>query len=121
MQTPAPRDARSGSWLWQAFTGLLLVILLSLHMIVQHFVVEGGLRTYQDVLRYLSSPFLVIVEIIFLAVVTYHAMLGVRAILFDLNLSRRAKTLTTRILTVLGLVMAAWGVYLAMYLYRMAG
>ena len=31
------------SWTWfvQAFTGVLLLILLSLHMIAQHFIVEG--------------------------------------------------------------------------------
>ncbi|MCS6843341.1 MAG: hypothetical protein NZ528_03320 [Caldilineales bacterium] len=111
---------RSGVWVWQAITGVLLVILLSLHMIVHHFVVEGGLRTYQQVLDYVGNPLVVAVEILFLVTVTYHAMLGVRAILFDLNLSESQKALVTRVLTVLGVVVVAWGVFLALALFRAA-
>ena len=43
--------ASSWSWILQAFTGVMLVVLLGLHMVVQHFVVEGGLRNYQQVVR----------------------------------------------------------------------
>ncbi len=110
----------SGIWIWQALTGIVLVILLSLHMIAHHFVVEGGLRTYEDVLRYVANPIIIVLEVIFLGVVTYHAMAGVRAILFDLDLSDRAKTRTTRVLTVVGLILVAWGLYLAFYLFRIA-
>lgn len=110
----------SGTWIWQALTGVVLVILLSLHMIAHHFVVEGGLRTYEDVLRYVANPIIIVLEVIFLGVVTYHAMAGVRAILFDLDMSERAKTRTTRLLTVVGLILVAWGLYLAFYLFRIA-
>ena len=110
----------SGTWIWQALTGIVLVILLSLHMIAHHFVVEGGLRTYEDVLRYVANPIIIVLEVIFLGVVTYHAMAGVRAILFDLDMSDRAKTRTTRVLTVIGLILVAWGLYLSFYLFRIA-
>jgi len=110
----------SGTWIWQALTGIVLVILLSLHMIAHHFVVEGGLRTYEDVLRYVANPIIIVLEVIFLGVVTYHAMAGVRAILFDLDMSDRAKTRTTRVLTVVGLILVAWGLYLSFYLFRIA-
>lgn len=111
---------RSGIWIWQAVSGLLLVILLSLHMIVHHFVVEGGLRTYEQVLAYIGNPLVVVVEIVFLIVVTFHAMLGVRAILFDLPLNEGQKLLVTRVLTAVGLVVGAWGIFLALWLFRMA-
>lgn len=120
MQRSIEEKRRSGVWVWQALTGVLLVILLSLHMIVHHFVVEGGLRTYEQVLDYVGNPLVVAVEILFLVTVTYHAMLGVRAILFDLNLSDRQKGLVTRALTVLGVVIVAWGVFLALALFRAA-
>ncbi len=111
---------RSGTWIGQAITGVLLVILLSLHMIVHHFVVEGGLRTYEQVLAYIGNPLVVTIEILFLAVVTYHAMVGVRAILFDLPLNEQQKGLITRALTVVGVVIVGWGVFLALWLFRMA-
>jgi succinate dehydrogenase cytochrome b556 subunit len=120
MTTRAVEKKRSGTWIWQALTGVLLVILLSLHMIVHHFVVEGGLRDYQQVLAYVGNPLIVAIEVVFLAVVIYHALVGVRAILFDLNLSERSKTWITRLLVVLGAVLLAWGVFLAFYLFRVA-
>lgn len=120
MTTRAVEKKRSGTWIWQALTGVVLVILLSLHMIVHHFVVEGGLRDYQEVLAYVGNPLIVAIEVVFLAVVTYHALVGVRAILFDLNLSERSKTWITRLLVVLGAVLLAWGVFLAFYLFRVA-
>jgi succinate dehydrogenase hydrophobic anchor subunit len=120
MTNRALERKRSGTWVWQALSGVGLVILLSLHMIVHHFVVEGGLRDYQQVLAYVGNPLVVAVEVIFLVVVTYHAVVGVRAILFDLDLSERSKTLITRALTVVGVIMLAWGVFLALYLFRVA-
>lgn len=120
MTTRAVEKKRSGTWIWQALTGVVLVILLSLHMIVHHFVVEGGLRDYQQVLAYVGNPLIVAIEVAFLAVVTYHALVGVRAILFDLDLSERSKTWITRLLVVLGAVLLAWGVFLAFYLFRVA-
>lgn len=111
---------RSGTWIGQAITGVLLVILLSLHMIVHHFVVEGGLRTYEQVLDYIGNPLVVTIEILFLVVVTYHAMVGVRAILFDLPLNERQKRLVTQVLTVVGVIIVGWGVFLALWLFRMA-
>ncbi len=111
---------RSGTWIGQAITGVLLVILLSLHMIVHHFVVEGGLRTYEQVLDYIGNPLVVTIEILFLVVVTYHAMVGVRAILFDLPLNERQKGLVTQVLTVVGVIIVGWGVFLALWLFRMA-
>jgi hypothetical protein len=35
---------------------LLLVALLALHMIAHHFVVEGGLRDFDQVVDYVSNP-----------------------------------------------------------------
>jgi succinate dehydrogenase cytochrome b556 subunit len=106
---------RSSSWSWilQAFTGALLVVLLGLHMVVQHFVVEGGLRDYQQVVEYLSNPFVFVLEVAFLIVVTWHALLGVRAILLDLGLKPQTERRWTAALTVIGLAMITYGIWLS--------
>ena len=71
LEEMATRRDRSGSlWLVQAFTGLLLVFILGTHMIAHHFIVEGGLRDYQQVLDYVANPFVFIIEVTFVIVAT---------------------------------------------------
>ena len=104
---------RSG-WLWiaQAASGIILLGLLGLHMIAQHFVVEGGLRTYSDVLDYIRNPALLIIEMTFLILATYHGLAGLRAILLDLGLSDRQKQLITHVLVIVGAIMILYGLWL---------
>ena len=108
----APRRRTGLLWLVEAGSGLLLAVLLVLHMIANHFVVPGGLQTYADVVRYLSNPTVVILELTFLVTVTGHAALGVRAILSDLGLSRRASRFASLALGALAIVAVAYGVWL---------
>ncbi|HEX2987050.1 MAG TPA: hypothetical protein VHS06_02640 [Chloroflexota bacterium] len=111
-------DLSSLGWLVQAVSGLLLVVLLLLHMIANHFVAAGGLQSFQDVVRYLSNPLILVLETAFLVTVTSHALLGVRAVLFDLNLSAGAKRAVTALLTVLGVAMVGYGVWLTSIILR---
>lgn len=105
--------ASSWSWIWQALTGALLVVLLGLHMIVQHFVVAGGLRNYHDVVVFLSNPFVFLLETAFLIIVTWHALLGVRAILLDLGLKPSTERRWTTALAVIGVITVAYGIWLS--------
>ena len=100
MATHDPRRApeaapASRAWAWTAVTGVALLVLLTIHMVAHHFVVEeiGGLRTYQQVLEYIGNPVIFAIESLFLVVVTIHAMLGLRSVLFDFGLSERTKRL----------------------------
>lgn len=99
-------------WFWQAVTGIALLGLLGLHMVAHHFVVEGGLRDYQQVVAYLANPLIVVTEIAFLIVVTTHAMLGVRALLFDLGLAARTERRVTMICAGVGLLTVLFGLRL---------
>ena len=113
-EKPLTRErASSWSWILQAFTGVMLVVLLGLHMVVQHFVVAGGLRNYQQVAAYLSNPFLFLLEVSFLIIVTWHALLGVRAILLDLGLKPSSERKWTAALTIVGLITVAYGIWLS--------
>jgi succinate dehydrogenase cytochrome b556 subunit len=113
-EKPLTRErASSWSWILQAFTGILLVVLLGLHMVTQHFVVQGGLRDFADVVLYISNPFVFLLEIAFLIIVTWHAMLGVRAILLDLGLKPRTERRLTAVLTVVGVLTIAYGIWLS--------
>jgi succinate dehydrogenase membrane anchor subunit len=105
--------ASSWSWILQTFTGVMLVMLLGLHMVVQHFVVAGGLRNYQQVVQYISNPFVFLLEIAFLIIVTWHALLGVRAIVLDLGLKPATERRVTAFLSIVGVLTVAYGVWLS--------
>ncbi len=77
MENPFAQEPRATwSWLWQVFTGVGLLILLGLHFIANHFIAKGGLRDFADVAAYLRTPIILVLEVLFLVVVTSHADAG---------------------------------------------
>jgi succinate dehydrogenase hydrophobic anchor subunit len=109
---PSGRSTRV--WWWTVGTGAALLLLVAVHMVAHHFVVEdvGGLRTYEQVLEYISNPLIFTLECFFLLTVTTHALLGLRSVLFDLNLGRAARHRIDVGLWVLGVATAAYGFFL---------
>lgn len=101
-------------WRATASTGVALIVLITVHMVAHHFVVHetGGLRSYRQVLEYVANPVMFTIELLFLVVVTVHAMLGLRSVLFDLATGERARAWISRALVVLGVVTVAYGVTL---------
>jgi succinate dehydrogenase hydrophobic anchor subunit len=83
-------------------------------MVAHHFVVEsvGGLRTYEQVLDYIANPVIFTIESLFLVVVTVHAMLGLRSVLFDVATGERTRVWISRGLVALGAVTIAYGLVL---------
>jgi len=101
-------------WWWTVGTGAAVLVLVAVHMVAHHFVVEdvGGLRTYAQVLDYISNPLIFTIECFFLLTVTVHALLGLRSVLFDLNLGRATKRRIDLGLWGLGVVTVAYGFFL---------
>ncbi len=113
MENPFAQEPRAtSSWLWQVVTGVGLLILLGLHFIANHFIVKGGLRNFAEVLAYIRNPIFLVLEVLFLVVVTTHAMLGVRAILMDFGLSARAEKWLSQALIVVGVLTVGYGLLL---------
>jgi succinate dehydrogenase hydrophobic anchor subunit len=82
----------------------------------QHFVVAGGIRSFEDVLRYIRNPIVFMLELAFLVTVTTHALLGVRAIILDFGISPCAERWWNRLLVALGGAMVAYGCWLTAWL-----
>jgi hypothetical protein len=57
---------------------VLLLILLTAHMVAQHLVVEGGLRTYDQVIAWIRNPVVFALEALLLICVTWHGIAGTR-------------------------------------------
>lgn len=115
----ARRDSAGAYWLVQAITGLLLIFLLGLHMVAHHFVVEGGLRNFEEVIDYISNPVIFTLEVLFLIVVTPHAMLGLQSIVIDLGPSESATRTITWFFRILTIVIIAYGIWLAVALQNL--
>ncbi len=108
-------------WIAQALSGLLLLLLLGSHMVANHYVAEGGLRDYDAVVAYLSHPLIRAWEVLFLVVVTAHALLGLRSILLDLGPSPAQRRWIDRGLWLLGVGTVLYGVWLTWTLTGGAG
>ena len=106
------------TWLWQAFTGVGLVILLGLHFIANHFIVKAGLRDYSQVVAYLRNPVILCLEVLFLLCVTTHALLGVRSILLDFGLSETMERRLDQVLKFAGVLTVGYGLVLTWMIVR---
>jgi len=100
------------AWLAQVVSGVLLLVLLTMHMVAQHFMVSGGLRTYDQVIDWIRNPVVFVVEALLLVCVTWHGIAGVHAILLDLGLRGRAERIAARVLLDLAVVTILYGLWL---------
>lgn len=110
-----PRTSEN-TWLWmiKILTGPLLVILLFIHLLVNHFLGQTGLLTYADVVAYYRNPIIPIMEILFLATVVTHSLIGLRGILLDLNPARRLLKVIDGGLILLGIGAITYGIWLVL-------
>jgi len=111
----APRSGEN-TWLWllKILTGPLLLILLGIHLVVNHFIAETGLLNYADVVAYYQNPFIPIMEICFLAAVVTHSLTGLRGIVLDLKPSRNLLKIIDYILALFGIAVIIYGTWLAL-------
>lgn len=110
---PEEQDTLPGlGWMWQAITGGLVLLLITLHMVANHFVVAGGMRDYHEVVAYISNPIILPLEILFLVVVSWHGLLGLRAVIFDFGLSAAGERLITRLLLLVWVLTIVYGLWL---------
>src|SRR5690242_17928107 len=96
-------------WFTQAGLGILLIALLGIHLVVNHWIAPQGLLMYADVIRYYNVPGIALMETLFLAVVTAHCLLGVYSILLDLALSSNTIKVLTWTLVLLAIAMITYG------------
>lgn len=109
-----PRATTSGdwAWAWQAVSGIAVLGLVTLHMVANHFVAPDGLRDFALVVAYLSNPVIVVLEVAFLVFVSWHGLLGLRAVLFDFGFSVGVERWITRAMIVIWLATVGYGLWL---------
>jgi succinate dehydrogenase / fumarate reductase, membrane anchor subunit len=109
----APKSGENvGLWLLKIITGALVIVLIFVHLIVNHFTAQNGLLSYHDVAVYLSNPWIALMEGTFLVVVVSHALLGLRSILLDLKPSRSILGAINWVFSIVGVVAVIYGIWL---------
>ena len=120
LSSPVPSSGRRPSentWIWliKIVTGPLLVLLIGLHFAVNHYMgsMSSGLMTYDDIIAYYQNPIIPIIEIVFLATVVTHCLIGLRGIVLDMNPSRSVLKIVTWLMVILGVFSVGYGIWLA--------
>jgi succinate dehydrogenase / fumarate reductase membrane anchor subunit len=108
-----PRSGEgAGLWFLKILTGFLVIVVLAIHLVVNHLIVEGGLLSYADVVRYYQIAIIPIMEIAFLIFVVVHALIGLRSVLLDLHPSNQVLRIMNYGLGMLGVVSIIYGTWL---------
>ena len=113
----APKSGE-GAWLWliKIISGVLIILLLLLHFIVNHTglisITQNGLLTHEGVVQYYSNPIIPTIEILFLIFVVSHSLIGLRSILLDLKPSRKVLSGINWAFSIVGVVAIVYGIWL---------
>ncbi|HXC25631.1 MAG TPA: hypothetical protein VNU46_06925 [Gemmatimonadaceae bacterium] len=102
-------------WYVQRITGALLVVLLTMHFWVEHFMSKTLMRgdlSYDVILSRISNPWWQGIDIAFLLVALLHGLNGLRNIILDYSrVGPRMTQAITVVLVVLGVMWSWWGIH----------
>ena len=99
-------------WLLKIGSGVLILVILGIHLVVNHLVAQNGLLTYEDILAYFQNPWVIIMETVFLVTAVTHALSGLRSIVLDLNPPARLMMWINRLFVGFGLLAVIYGFWL---------
>lgn len=105
------KGAGMWAWLFHRVSGVVLAVYIFAHIWVISTAAASGKSTFDAMFETLESPLFVVLDLALLAAVVYHALNGIRIILFDLGVAiRRQKTLWYVVLGVSVAVMAVFAI-----------
>ncbi|MCI0519591.1 MAG: hypothetical protein L0Z70_04970 [Chloroflexi bacterium] len=99
-------------WFVQAALGALLLVLLGVHLVVNHLAAPQGLLSYAQVIRYYDMPGIPALEVAFLVVVTAHCLLGLHSLALEVKMTPGVRAGVAWLLAALGVGVVAYGMYL---------
>ena len=102
-----------GVWAWilQRVTAVLLLVLLGTHLAVMHFVPANLSINFIGVAARMQSVLYLIVDSGLLAVGLYHALNGVRNVLFDYIVKEGPRRTINTVMWIMGVAFTLWGAY----------
>jgi len=120
-RSTAPKSGEN-TWLWllKIISGVLVIVLLFVHLVVNHLVPSEGLLSYEEVIAYVTTPGIALMEMTFLVVVVSHSLIGLRSIILDLNPSPGVLRVVNWVLTLIGVAAVVYGIWLMQMLVAQA-
>lgn len=100
-------------WFFQATSGVFLVFFMAVHLYVAH--INGGspIELFDSIVLNLSNPWWLLFFIAFVWIITYHALNGVKGIVYDMGVSRRRKKYVSYAFTIIYFATVIYGTVLA--------
>jgi succinate dehydrogenase / fumarate reductase membrane anchor subunit len=99
------------AWIWQRITAVLLIVLLGTHIFVLHFVPANMTINFGGVALRFQSALYMVIDSGLLAVGLYHALNGVRNVIFDFIIADGTRRVLNGLFWIIGIVFLLWGAY----------
>ena len=114
----AEPDGSAGMWAWfmQRLTAVVLLFFLGAHFWVLHYAMAGERIRVEAAMARLGSPFFIVVDVALLATAIYHALNGLRMVVFDFGFGRMVNRTFTLLLWIFGLAALFYGTNTLLYL-----
>jgi succinate dehydrogenase / fumarate reductase membrane anchor subunit len=116
---PKPGES-AGLWMIKLLTGFLIIIILGIHLTVNHMLGSAnGLLTQQEVVEYYSKWIVPFMEILFLVFVVSHSLIGTRSIILDLNPSKSILKALDWLFIIIGSGYIIYGIWLVIKIVQL--
>jgi succinate dehydrogenase hydrophobic anchor subunit len=116
IETKSSPKPNEGMWLWliKMVSGLLIILFLLIHFIINHMTgsAGGGQLSFREILQMYTSPAYILLEALFLVTVISHGLIGLRAVILDLNPARKVMKVIDPVLLILGIGSVIYGIWL---------
>jgi succinate dehydrogenase / fumarate reductase membrane anchor subunit len=102
----------AGTWAWffQRLSAVLLIVLLTVHIYLDHYAQVGADITVSWVHERMGQILYIAVDWSMLAMIIFHGLNGSRTILFDFDMFVKRKKAVDIGLWILGIAMLIWGI-----------
>lgn len=119
-RTGRSRATGSIQWLFQASSGAFIIFFLGVHLYVAH--INGGspIELFDTVVGNLRDPWWLAFFLVFLWVVTYHGLNGLKGIIFEMGISAKARKAISWIIALVFVASVIYGTVLSLVVAQMA-
>lgn len=118
---PTKRTRATGSiqWLFQAASGAFIILFLGVHLYVAH--INGGspVELFDTVIVNLRNPWWLAFFLVFVWIVTYHGLNGVKGIIFETGISQKSRKIVSYLLTAVFIASVIYGTALSLVVASM--
>jgi succinate dehydrogenase / fumarate reductase cytochrome b subunit len=114
-----PTNMKTGMWAWigHRLTGIILVVYIFMHLsFITTASLGDGEKSFDSLMAITSQPLFVAMDFLLVFVVIYHAMNGLRVILFDFCIGIRRQKLVFWIMMAIAAVMTVAGLWAVWHL-----